>query len=51
MSLAERILSVVWLGAATLMFAASLGMPDASVRVFLDNASWSLAFWLSAYWA
>ena len=44
MSFAERILSAVWLGAATLAFAASLGAPDASVRVFLDNAAWSLAF-------
>ena len=51
MSFAERILSAVWLGAATLAFAASLGAPDASVRVFLDNAAWSLAFGLSAFWA
>ena len=51
MSFAERILSAVWLSAATLLFAASLWVPDVSVRVFLDNASWTLAFGLSAFWA
>ena len=51
MSFAERILSAVWLSAATLWFAASLWVPDVSVRVFLDNASWTLAFGLSAFWA
>lgn len=51
MPFAERTLTVVWLGAAVLLFAASLWVPDPSVRVFLDNASWTLAFGLSAFWA
>ncbi|MBT9512400.1 MAG: bifunctional diguanylate cyclase/phosphodiesterase [Acidovorax sp.] len=51
MPFAERTLTAVWLGAAVLLFAASLWVPDPSVRVFLDNASWTLAFGLSAFWA
>ena len=34
------------LGAALLLFAASLWVQDASLRLFLDNASWTLAFGL-----
>ncbi len=51
MSFAERILTTVWLSAITLLFVASLFAPDPGVRVFLDNASWTLAFGLSAFWA
>ncbi|PJI97848.1 diguanylate cyclase (GGDEF)-like protein [Acidovorax sp. 69] len=51
MPLAEQTLTAVWMGAATLLFAASLWVPDAAVKVFLDNASWTLAFGLSAFWA
>lgn len=51
MPFAERIFSAVWLSATTLLFVASLWVPDVSVRVFLDNASWTLAFGLSAFWA
>lgn len=51
MPFAERILSAVWLSATTLLFVASLWVPSPGVRVFLDNASWTLAFGLSAFWA
>ncbi len=51
MPFAERALTAVWLGAALLLFAASLWVPDAPTRLFLDNASWTLAFGLSAFWA
>lgn len=51
MPFAERILTAVWLGAAMLLFAASLWVPGASLRLFFDNASWTLAFGLSAFWA
>jgi len=51
MPFAERALTAVWLGAALLLFAASLWVQDASLRLFLDNASWTLAFGLSAFWA
>ena len=51
MPFAERALTAVWLGAALLLFAASLWVQDVSLRLFLDNASWTLAFGLSAFWA
>ena len=51
MSFAERILTAVWLSATTLTFLASLWVPSVGLRLFLDNASWTLAFWLSAFWA
>ena len=51
MPFAERALTAVWLGAALLLFAASLWVQDVSARLFLDNASWTLAFGLSAFWA
>ncbi len=51
MPLAERALTAVWLGAALLLFAASLWVQDVSVQLFFDNASWTLAFGLSAFWA
>ncbi|WP_225584664.1 bifunctional diguanylate cyclase/phosphodiesterase [Acidovorax sp. ACV01] len=51
MPLAERNLTVAWAVAAALLFAASLWVPHQSVRVFLDNASWTLALCLSAFWA
>ncbi len=51
MPLAERTLTAVCLGAAVLAFAASLRVADPALKVFLDNASWTLAFWLSAFWA
>lgn len=51
MPFAERILSAVWLSATTLLFVASLWVPSPGGRVFLDNASWTLAFGLSAFWA
>lgn len=51
MPFAERALTTVWLGAALLLFGASLWVRDASLRLFLDNASWTLAFGLSAFWA
>ena len=51
MSFAERILTAVWLSATTLSFLASLWVPSPGARLFLDNTSWTLAFWLSAFWA
>lgn len=51
MPFAERALTAVWLGAALLLFAASLWVQDVSIRLFFDNASWTLAFGLSAFWA
>ncbi|AOG24809.1 putative bifunctional diguanylate cyclase/phosphodiesterase [Acidovorax sp. RAC01] len=51
MPLAERTLTVVCLSAAVLAFAASLWVADPALKVFLDNTSWTLAFWLSAFWA
>eukprot|EP01030_Chromulinospumella_sphaerica_P006195 gene6195-6056_t len=51
MSFAERILTAVWLSATTLSFLASLWVPSPGTRLFLDNTSWTLAFWLSAFWA
>ncbi|PIF17595.1 MULTISPECIES: bifunctional diguanylate cyclase/phosphodiesterase [unclassified Acidovorax] len=51
MPFAERILTAVWLSATTLLFVASLWAPAPGVRLFLDNASWTLAFGLSAFWA
>ncbi|MDD2179694.1 bifunctional diguanylate cyclase/phosphodiesterase [Acidovorax sp. D2M1] len=51
MPFAERILTAVWLSTTTLLFVASLWAPAPGVRLFLDNASWTLAFGLSAFWA
>lgn len=51
MPFAERALTAVWLGAALLLFVASLWVQDVSLRLFFDNASWTLAFGLSAFWA
>lgn len=51
MPFAERALTAVWLGAALLLFVASLWVQDVSARLFFDNASWTLAFGLSAFWA
>lgn len=51
MPFAERVLTAIWLGVALVLFMASLWVQDASIRLFLDNATWTLAFGLSAFWA
>jgi diguanylate cyclase len=48
---AERWLVAGWTALAAGLFAAALVAPDRAVQVFLDNASWTLAFLLSAFLA
>ncbi len=51
MSSAERILTAACIAAVAAFYVVSPGVADERMQLFLDNASWTLAISLSAWWA